>query len=148
VTCHLFKGALFLGRDGRGALIAAARYMAMNPVTARLVERAEHWPWSSVRAHLIGRNDRLVEVAPALSRCGGRFADLVAEEADAALVAALRAAETFGRPLAPPSFLDRLAALAGRDRSRESAAASRGSPRRPLADGPDASLLQKRPTFS
>ena len=104
VTCHPFKGALFLGRDGRGALIAAARYMAMNPVTARLVERAEHWPWSSVRAHLIGRNDRLVEVAPALSRCGGRFADLIAEEVDAALVAALRAAETFGRPLAPPSF--------------------------------------------
>ena len=121
--------------------MAAARYMAMNPVTARLVERAEDWPWSSVRAHLVGRDDRLVEVAPAAFALRRALRDLIAEEVDAALVAALRAAETIGRPLAPPAFLDRLAALAGRDRSRESAAASRGSPRRPRADGPDASLL-------
>ena len=63
--------------------MAAARYVAMNPVRARLVGRAEDWPWSSVRAHLAGRNDGL--------------------------------AETIGRPLGPPSFLDRIATLAGRD---------------------------------
>ena len=28
--------------------MAAARYVAMNPVRARLVERAEDWPWSTV----------------------------------------------------------------------------------------------------
>ena len=60
--------------------MAAARYVAMNPVRARLVERAEDWPWSSARAHLAGRDDGLVEVAPLLSRCGGRFADLIADE--------------------------------------------------------------------
>jgi len=32
-----------------------------------------------------------------------------------AFVAALRAAESIGRPLGPPAFLDWLAALAGRD---------------------------------
>ena len=32
-----------------------------------------------------------------------------------ALIAALRAAETIGRPLGDPPFLDRLAARAGRD---------------------------------
>ena len=32
-----------------------------------------------------------------------------------ALIAALRAAETIGRPLGDPPFLDRLAALVGRD---------------------------------
>ena len=94
--------------------MAAARYVAMNPVRARLVERAEDWPGSGVRAHLAGRDDGLVEVAPLLSRCGGRFADLIAEEADAPL-AALLAAETIGRPLGPSAFLDRIAALAGRD---------------------------------
>ena len=41
--------------------MAAARYVALNPVRARLVERAQDWPWSSVRAHLDGRNDELVE---------------------------------------------------------------------------------------
>ena len=95
--------------------MAAARYMAMNPVRARLVERAGDWTWSSVRTHLIGRDDGLIEVARLLSRCCGRFADLIAEAADAALVAALHGAETIGRPLGPPAFLDRLAALAGRD---------------------------------
>ena len=40
-----------------------------------------------------------------LSCCGGRFADLIAEAADAALAAALRAAEMIGRPLGPPAFL-------------------------------------------
>jgi putative transposase len=96
-------------------LMAGARYVAMNPVGARLLGRAEDWPWSSVPAHLAGRNDSLVEVAPLLSRCGGRFADLIADEPAAALVAGLRAAETIGRPLGSPPFLDRLAALAGRD---------------------------------
>jgi putative transposase len=115
VTGHLFQARFSSVVMDEEHLMAAARYVAMNPVRARLVERAEDWPWSSVRAHLIGRDDGLVELAPLLSRCGGRFADLIAEETDAALVAALRAAETIGRPLGPPEFLDRLAALAGRD---------------------------------
>ena len=115
VTGHLFQARFSSVVMDEEHLMAAARYVAMNPVRARLVERAEDWPWSSVRAHLIGRDDGLVELAPLLSRCGGRFADLIGEETDAALVAALRAAETIGRPLGPPEFLDRLAALAGRD---------------------------------
>jgi len=28
------------------------RYVSLNPVRARLVDRAEDWAWSSVRAHL------------------------------------------------------------------------------------------------
>jgi putative transposase len=53
--------------------------------------------------------------APLIDRCGGRFADLIASEPAAALVASLRAAETIGRPLGAPPFLDRLSVLAGRD---------------------------------
>ncbi len=62
-------------------LTAAAGAVALNPASARLVERAQDWPWSSVRAHLEGRNDsRLAEAAPLLSRAAGRFADLVDDE--------------------------------------------------------------------
>jgi len=128
VTGHLLKGALFLGRDGQGTPDGAARYGAMNPVRARLVERAEDWPWSSVRAHLAGRDDGWSKVAPLLSCCGGRFADL---KADAALVAALRAAETIGRPLGPPAFLDGSRRSPAEIRGRVSAAASRAARRRP-----------------
>ena len=35
-------------------LLAAARYIALNPVVAGLVSRAEDWPWSSTRAQLAG----------------------------------------------------------------------------------------------
>ena len=67
------------------------------------------------RAHLAGRDDGLVGVAPLIARCGGRFADLIATEAPESAIAALRAAETIGRPLGSPAFLDRVAALTGRD---------------------------------
>jgi len=50
--------------------VAAARYVALNPVRARLVARAQDWAWSSVRAHLAGRDDGLVQVAPLIERVG------------------------------------------------------------------------------
>ncbi|HKN30312.1 MAG TPA: hypothetical protein VJY34_21515 [Roseiarcus sp.] len=54
--------------------MAAARYVALNPVRARLVERAEDWRSSSGATHLAGRDEGLVSVAPLLDRCAGRFA--------------------------------------------------------------------------
>jgi len=45
-------------------LLAAARYIALNPVVAGLVSRAEDWPWSSTRAQLAGEDDELATVAP------------------------------------------------------------------------------------
>ena len=62
-----------------------------------------------------GRNDELVDAAPLRSRAAGRFADLFDEEPDAEKLAALRAAECIGRPLGSEAFLDRLAALMGRN---------------------------------
>ncbi len=115
VTGHLFQARFSSVVMDEDHLMAAARYVALNPVRARLAARPEDWPWSSVRAHLAGRDDGLVEVAPLLERCGGRFADLIAEAPDPARIAALRAAETIGRPLGAAGFLDRLAALTGRD---------------------------------
>ncbi len=115
VNGHLFQARFSSVAMDEEHLMAAARYGAMNPVSARLVRRAEDWPWSSARAHLSGQDDGLVEVAPLISRCAGRFADLIAEEPAAALIAALRAAETIGRPLGASPFLARLAALTGRD---------------------------------
>ena len=114
-TGHLFQGRFSSVVMDEDHLMAAARYDALNPVRARLVARAEDWPWSSARAHLAGRDDGLVEVAPLIVRCGGRFADLIATEPPASAIAALRAAETIGRPLGSPAFLDRVAALSGRD---------------------------------
>ena len=95
--------------------MAAARHVALNPVRAGLAARAEDWRWSSARAHLEGRDDGLVSVGPLLERCGGHFADLLDATPSAQALSALRAAETIGRPLGSPAFLDFLAATTGRD---------------------------------
>lgn len=115
VTGHLFQsrfGSVVMDEDH---LMAAARYVALNPVRAGLAARAEDWRWSSARAHLEGRDDGLVSVGPLAERCGGRFTDLLDAPASAGALSALRAAETIGRPLGSPAFLDSLAAATGRD---------------------------------
>jgi putative transposase len=115
VTGHVFQsrfGSVVMDEEH---LIAAARYVALNPVRAGLAARARDWRWSSVRAHLDGRDDALVTVAPLLERCNFRFGDLIDAPASDETMAALRGAETIGRPLGSPVFLDRLAALTGRD---------------------------------
>jgi putative transposase len=85
-------------------LIAAARYIARNPVRARLVARAQDWDWSSAWAHLAGRDNELIKVRPLLQRVGAAL-DLIGIEPDAATLAALRLADTAGRPLGSQSFL-------------------------------------------
>jgi putative transposase len=48
-------------------LLAAARYVELNPVRAGLVSDASEWRWSSAKPHLSGRDDPLVRVAPILA---------------------------------------------------------------------------------
>ncbi len=35
-------------------LLAAARYVELNPVRAKLAGSPDEWRWSSTRAHMIG----------------------------------------------------------------------------------------------
>jgi putative transposase len=81
--------------------------VSLNPVRARLVERAPDWRWSSTRAHLRGRDDGLTAIAP-VRALFPRFADLLATESDAAVFDRLRAAESIGRPLGSERFMSRI----------------------------------------
>jgi putative transposase len=94
-------------------LMAAARYVALNPVRARLVERAWDWPHSSVRAHLAGRDDGLVRVQPLLDRAP-RFADFLETDADDPAFVALRRSELIGRPLGDSAFQNAIGRRLGR----------------------------------
>ena len=113
-----WRGYLWQGRfasfvmDERH-LLAAARYVELNPLRAGLVRRAADWPWSSARAHLAGHDDALVAVAPLLERVPdwrGFLAGGLEEEA----LEALRRHTRTGRPLGNPAFLARLEARLGR----------------------------------
>ncbi len=89
------------------------RYVALNPVRARLVRRAEDWPHSSARAHLAGRDDGLASVRPLIGRAP-HFADLIEGEADAAAFAPLRRSELIGRPLGSAGFVAQIEKRLGR----------------------------------
>src|SRR3990172_2568481 len=51
-------------------LLAAARYVELNPVRAELAANAAEGPRSRAKAHLSGRDDSLVKVAPLLALIG------------------------------------------------------------------------------
>ena len=68
VTGHLFQGRFSSRAMDEEHLIAAARYLALNPVRAGLVANPADWPASSVPAHLAEHDDALAMVAPLLSR--------------------------------------------------------------------------------
>ena len=114
VTGHLFQGRFASAAMDDAHCLNALRYLAFNPVRAGLAARPESWPWSSVAAHLAGRDDALVSVAPALERAP-RFADLL--DLPLAEQMALEGFETKsanGRPLGPPAFVAAVERMLGR----------------------------------
>jgi putative transposase len=105
MACSLWQGRYGSVAMDETHLYAALRYVALNPVRARLVERAEEWRWSSVRAHLAGGDDAVVTVAPALERVGN-FGAFLSEAFDETMTyAALRKAESVGRPIGSREWL-------------------------------------------
>lgn len=107
-TGHLWQGRFGSVAMDEDHLIAAVRYVSLNPVRARLVQLAEDWPWSSVRAHLARQDDGVVKVAPVLDRVDG-FAAFLDEPFDQdAAFAALRRSETTGRPVGRAAWIRRL----------------------------------------
>lgn len=100
---HKWTGHLWQGRFGsvvmdEDHLVSAIRYVALNPVRAGLVRDAADWPFSSVRAHLSGKSDEFVDVAPVLSRFPD-FAGLIAKPDQLGEFERLRRSETSGKPL-------------------------------------------------
>jgi putative transposase len=113
-TGHLWQGRFGAVAMDEPHLGHAMRYVSLNPVRARLVERAQDWAWSSVRAHLAGKDDGMVRVAPALERYGS-FADFLGEDDGSGEAwRALRRSETTGRPLGGAEWIAAIEAKTGR----------------------------------
>jgi putative transposase len=99
---HLFQGRFASYAMDEAHLMIAVRYVENNPVKAGMVVHAEDWRWSSARAHVLGRDDGLTDVAAlgqhvrnwrAYLRDGVEAADR-----DEALEAALRSGQPLGTP--------------------------------------------------
>ena len=63
---HLWQGRFASFVLDEPYLLTAARYVELNPVRAGLVNTPRQYRWSSAAAHLRGRDDDLVRVAPLL----------------------------------------------------------------------------------
>jgi REP-associated tyrosine transposase len=114
VTGHLWQGRFGSVVMDEEHLAHAVRYVSLNPVRARLVEWAQDWPWSSVAAHLSGRNDALVKVAPVMQRYGD-FATFLNQDIDVTgAYKMLRQSETTGRPVGDNKWIEKLEKLTAR----------------------------------
>jgi len=114
-TGHFWQGRFGCVAMDEAHLLAAIRYVALNPARARLVARATDWRWSSVHALLDpGHGDGLTGTAPVLARVPN-IASWLETDDDDGMNTALRRAETTGRPIGSDPFLERIKAAVGRD---------------------------------
>ncbi|WP_457313483.1 transposase [Sphingomonas sp. UYAg733] len=112
-TGHFWQGRFGCVAMDEAYLGAALRYVALNPVRARLVDRAADWPWSSTRALLGVAGDGTTTLEPVLARYPD-FAGLIAAGEEEEAWTRLRRAETIGRPVGDRDFLARLEHVSGR----------------------------------
>lgn len=128
-TGHFWQGRFGCAAMDEAHLGAALRYLALNPVRARLVERATDWRWSSVHAQLgLAGDDSATDTGP-VKALYPDFAALIEAREDKDRTAALRRAESIGRPLGSTRFLEDIEHRTGRKLS----AARRGPKRKKTA---------------
>lgn len=112
---HLFQGRFASYPMDDAHLMVALRYVELNPVAASMAARADDWPWSSARSHLVGKrtaDDPLTDTAAlgrhvrnwrALWRHGVEAGDLDSE--GEAVAEAIEARLRTGRPLADAEWI-------------------------------------------
>src|SRR5271155_1682755 len=104
-TGHFWQGRFGCVAMDDDHLAAALVYVALNPVRARLADRAQDWPWSSVHAQLgLAAGDRLTATAPVRERFPDLAARIEAGE-DLAMSDRLRKGELIGRPVGWAEFI-------------------------------------------
>ena len=109
-TGHLFQGRFGSVAMDEDHLVAALRYVALNPVKAGLVKRAEDWQWSSAAAHMAGKSTPFVDVAPGLERAGDFAAFLAAVGDTDPRWSAVLKAEGAGWPVGAKEWIEQLEA--------------------------------------
>jgi putative transposase len=90
------------------------RQVERNPVRARVVRKAERYPWSSAAAHCGLRADPLLADAEQLSQRVGDWSAWLREGEDEAMVSSIRRSTRTGRPAGSDGFIARLERLLGR----------------------------------
>lgn len=104
---HLWQGRFASYVMDEQYLLAAARYIELNPVRAKLTADPPKYPWSSAEAHIKGCDDALVVVKPLLRIVNDWRKFLTGGISDEEYKT-LRRHERTGRPLGNTKFILRL----------------------------------------
>jgi putative transposase len=144
------SGTLWEGRyraapvGGDDYFLRCCRYIELNPVRARMVKHPRDYPWSSYRAHALGRNDEVVSDAPIFRRLGRgeeekrkNYRLLFRGDLDPAFVEELRAATNGGWALGDRRFKEQIAKAA----QRRAEPLPKGRPRNSAKDKRQLNLL-------
>jgi putative transposase len=114
-----WKGDLWQGRFGsypldERHLLAAVRYVELNPVRAGLVRQPWRYQWSSAAAHVRGQDDGLVSASPMPELVGEDWREYLQREVSGLDMKLLRLHSRTGRPLGSPEFVRTLERTLGR----------------------------------
>jgi putative transposase len=104
---HLWQGRFFSYPLDESHLLAAVRYIEMNPVRAGLVDSPDSYPWSSAGPHLKGHDDALVKARPLLDRVDSWrpfLSSTILEKEKSSF----KRHERTGRPLGDPEFISQI----------------------------------------
>jgi putative transposase len=112
------------------------RYVEANPLRANLVERAEDWPWSSLRQFVYGADaGQLLDAWP-IER-PPEWPSIVNHRLGETELAAMRSCVARGRPFGEPGWVERVCAALGlaytlrnRGRPKKADAMPSGAPER------------------
>jgi putative transposase len=110
---HLWQGRFASFVLDETYLLAAARYVELNPVRARLATSPSEYRWSSAKAHLKGKDDVLVKVSP-LIKIAGNWRRLLTSAVSEEDLKQFREHERTGRVLGEEAFQKRLEKKLGR----------------------------------
>ncbi len=106
---HLWQGRFASFPLDNRHLMAAARYVELNPVRAGMVEHPVDYRWSSASAHMSGKDDGVVRVRPLLE-IEPNWAKFLSADGDEEEFETFRLHERTGRPMGDEQFVEEMEA--------------------------------------
>jgi putative transposase len=99
--------------DGDRYLWTVSKYIENNPVRGGIVKRPENYPYSSAKAHLLGRKDPLLKEPLFVKSELNEYRRLIRLEEDTMILEEIRKQTRSGKPLGDGEFLKTLSERLG-----------------------------------